>query len=102
MALSKNFPSSPYVILKPEIRWLPFDNLLRESPYEKLLPPLVHKLRKEVYDWREKNYAGATEISKALLNWWFQDEHIFEAEGGISYFRYYFAQREAVETVIYL
>ncbi len=100
MALSKNFPSSPYVILKPDIRWLPSDELLRESSYEKLLPPLVHKLRKEVYNWRENNYAGATETSQALLNWWFQEEHIFEDE--INYFQYYFAQREAVETVIYL
>jgi len=102
MALSKNFPSSPYVILKPEIRWIPSDDLLRESSYEKLLPPLVHKLRKEVYAWREGGYEGASDTSKALLNWWFQEEHIREAGGGLAYFRYYFAQREAVETVVYL
>ena len=100
MALSKNFPSSPYIILKPDIRWLPSDDLLRESSYEKLLPPLVHKLRKEIYNWRENNYAGAAETSRALLKWWFQTEHISEDE--INYFQYYFAQREAVETVIYL
>ena len=100
MALSKNFPSSPYVILKPDLRWLPSDDLLRESSYEKLLPPLVHKLRKEVYNWRENNYAGATETSRALLKWWFQKEPLSEEE--INYFQYYFAQREAVETVIYL
>ena len=100
MALSKNFPSSPYIILKPDIRWLPSDDLLRESSYEKLLPPLVHKLRKEVYNWRENNYAGAAETSRALLKWWFQTEPISEDE--INYFQYYFAQREAVETVIYL
>ena len=102
MALQKNFPSSPYLILKPEIRWLPSDDLLREFSYEKLLPPLVHKLRKAVYEWREGGYAGAAETSKALLNWWFKEEHIRESGGGLDYFRYYFAQREAAETVIYL
>ena len=102
MALHKNFPSSPHVILKPEMRWIPSDNLLRESSYGKLLPPLVHKLRKVVYEWREQKYAGASETSKALLNWWFKTEHVQETGGGLDYFRYYFAQREAVETVIYL
>ena len=102
MALHKNFPSSPHVILEPEIRWLPSDDLLRESSYEKLLPPLVHKLRKAVYEWREDGYAGASNTSKALLDWWFKEEHIQESGGSLDYFRYYFAQREAVETVIYL
>ena len=102
MALHKNFPSSPHVILQPEIRWLPSDDLLRESSYEKLLPPLVHKLRKAVYEWREQNYAGASNTSKVLLDWWFKTEHVQESGGGLDYFRYYFAQREAVETVIYL
>ncbi len=63
MALQKNFPSSPYLILKLEIRWLPSDDLLREFSYEKLLPPLVHKLRKAVYEWREGGYAGAFKIT---------------------------------------
>ena len=102
MALHKDFPISPHVILKPEIRWIPSDNLLKESSYEKLLPPLVHKLRKCVYEWRQNDYAGASSTSKALLNWWFKEEHIQESAGNLDYFRYYFAQREAVETVIYL
>ena len=102
MALNKNFPASPHVILKPEVRWIPSDDLLRESSYEKLLPPLVHKLRKAVYEWRESGYAGASGTSKALLDWWFKEEHIQESGIGLDYFRYYFAQREAVETVIYL
>ena len=102
MALHKNFPSSPYTILKPEIRWLPSDDLLRESSYEKLLPPLVHKLRIAVDKWREGGYTGASGTSKALLNWWFREEHIQEKGGVLDSVRYYFAQREAVETVIYL
>lgn len=38
-----------------------------------------------------------------LLNWWFNTEHIIaQVDGSLLIFRYYFAQREAVETVIFL
>jgi type III restriction enzyme len=38
-----------------------------------------------------------------LLAWWFDTDHLIEqADGTQSQFRYYFAQREAVETVIWL
>ena len=53
--------------------------------------------------WRDNSYSGATETSKALLNWWFNTPHPIEgADGTMSEFQYYFAQREALETVIYL
>ncbi len=103
MSLHPKFPQSPYEILHPDIRWFPADEVLRSQTYEKLLPPLVAKLRKEVYEWRERKYEGASETSKQLLNWWFCSEHYMpQADGTVSNFQYYFAQREAVETVIYL
>ena len=103
MAIRLDFPSSPYEILKPEFRWFPADESLRESSYEKLLPPLVHKIRKEVEAWRNSRYEGASLTSKALLNWWFNNRHIIVKLDGIeTEFKYYFAQREAVETIIYL
>lgn len=103
MAIHPSFPTSPYEILDPDYRWFPADEALRESSYEKLLPPLVHKIRKEVSQWREKQYEGATQTSRALLAWWFNTEHIIlQADGSLLPFRYYFAQREAVETIIYL
>ncbi len=103
MALHPKFPDSPYAILDPDIRWFPADEALRETSYEKLLPPMVHQLRRKVTEWREQNYAGATSTSVALLNWWFKTEHLMPvADGAMSNFQYYFAQREAVETVIYL
>jgi type III restriction enzyme len=38
-----------------------------------------------------------------LLAWWFETDHLVEqADGTQSQFRYYFAQREAVETVVWL
>lgn len=103
MALHPNFPKSPYEILDPSIRWFPADEALREQGAEKLLPPLVSTLRKKVKEWRENNYEGATVTSKALLLWWFETEHFTpKADGTMFNFKYYFAQREAVETVIYL
>ncbi|NMC52468.1 MAG: DEAD/DEAH box helicase family protein [Chloroflexi bacterium] len=99
MAIHPAFPTSPHVILNPEHRWFPADEDLRESSYDKLVPPLVNKIRREVKEWREKNYQGASTTSKALLNWWFNRQHINEE---LVKFQYYFAQREAVETVIYL
>jgi len=54
MALHPNFPKSPYATLIPEQRWFPADETLRATAYEKLLPPLVAKIRKEVYAWRKE------------------------------------------------
>jgi len=103
MALYKDFPIDPYIILDPNIRWFPADEILREKGYDKLLPPLVAELRKKVKEWRDNKYIGASETSKALLNWWFEESHIQYDEKGVAFnFRYYFAQREAIETVIWL
>jgi len=102
MALHKNFPKSPHTILDPKIRWFPADETLREKGYEKLLPPLVYKLRQEVTEWREKNYEGVSDTSHALLKWWFQADHLMETDDSTVNFQYYFAQQEAIETIIYL
>ncbi len=103
MAIHPSFPTSPYEILNPEYRWFPADETLRETSYEKLLPPPVSKIRKEVKAWRDNHYEGASATSKALLSWWFHTEHILpKSDGNMIVFQYYFAQREAIETVIYL
>ncbi|MFN7226240.1 MAG: DEAD/DEAH box helicase family protein [Holosporales bacterium] len=103
MALHPDFPSSPHAILDPKIRWFPADEALRNSSYEKLLPPLVHQLRKKVKEWRDSGYGGACETSVALLKWWFKSQHLMpKADGTTLDFQYYFAQREALETIIYL
>ena len=103
VALHPNFPTDPCTILDPAIRWFPADEKLREQGYEKLLPPLVAQLRLKVKDWRDSGYAGATPTSIALLNWWFKTDHLLPGADGILLpFSYYFAQREAVETIIYL
>lgn len=104
MAIHPAFPTSPYEPLDPEHRWFPADEDLRDSSYDKLVPPLVNKIRREVKTWRENQYEGASATSKALLNWWFPSSPSPSGRGarGEGEFQYYFAQREAVETVIYL
>ena len=103
MALHPNFPESPYVVLDPSIRWFPADEALRESSAEKLMPPLVSQLRRKVKEWRDSGYVGATDTSRTLLNWWFNTPHLLpQFDGVMVEFQYYFAQREALETIIYL
>lgn len=103
MSLHPDFPSSPYAELRPSQRWFPAAEELRNTAYEKLLPPLVASIRTEVDAWRGSGYLGASGTSRALLRWWFDAEHFVEhADGTLLPFRYYFAQREAVETVIWL
>jgi len=103
MALHKDFPESPHAVLDPEIRWFPADEALRETSMEKLMPPLVAQLRRKVKKFRDSGYVGATDTSKSLLNWWFIEPHLLPGLSNISgRFQYYFAQREAIETIIYL
>jgi type III restriction enzyme len=103
MALHKDFPQSPHAILDPGIRWFPADEALRETSMEKLIPPLVAELRRKVKGFRDGGYVGAADTSRSLLNWWFNMPHLLpKSDGTMSEFEYYFAQREALETIIYL
>ncbi len=103
MGLHKDFPTSPHAILDPGIRWFPADEALRDTSMDKLMPPLVATLRKKVKEFRDGGYVGATDTSRSLLNWWFKTPHLLpKADGTMAEFEYYFAQREALETIIYL
>ncbi|WP_207386151.1 DEAD/DEAH box helicase [Protofrankia symbiont of Coriaria ruscifolia] len=77
-------PADPYAI--PVVR--------RES-----VAPLVPAVRTEVTAWRAGGYPGASKTTQRLLEHWFLEEH--ETEPGVP-FRWYFCQREAIETLIYL
>lgn len=103
MALHPDFPTSPHAILDPAIRWFPADEALRETTMDKLMPPLVAALRRKVKEFRDGGYAGATATSRGLLNWWFKTPHLLpQADGTMAEFQYFFAQREAIETIVYL
>ena len=105
MALHKNFPKDPYVILDPNIRWFPADEDLREKgAIQKLLPPLVAGLREKVKEWRDKNYEGTSNTSKSLLNWWFKEgTYIYTTSTEcLLILNTILRKREALETVIWL
>ena len=103
MALPPGFPSDPHQVLDPTQRWLPDPRRPDGSSNELLLAPLVAQLRQHVQGFREASYAGASATSQALLHWWFLEPHLLaNAEGNLEEFRYFFAQREAIETIIYL
>ena len=103
MALHPDFPKSPHAILDPGIRWFPADEAMRESGMEKLMPPLVAQLRRHVKEFRDCGYIGATETSRSLLTWWFDTPHLLQrADGSMTEFEYYFAQREALESIVWL
>ena len=74
----------------------PFDEPTQRRPSSL---PLVNGIREEVAAWRRGGYLGASDTSRRLLEHWFLDEH--QTPDGEP-FRYYFAQREAVESLIYL
>lgn len=54
---------------------------------------LVNRIRERVKAWRDADYSGATRTSRDLLDWWRRDDR---------FRRLFFAQIEAVETIIFL
>lgn len=65
--------------------------------------PIANNLRHSLDEWRQADYAGASETSRELLYHWFHRDHVFESPSGEPLqFSYYFCQREAIETLIYL
>jgi type III restriction enzyme len=92
--------NSPFNILPPNERWAPTQSQMDafQNAYEKLLPPLVYKIRLAVAKWRDENYAGASDTTKSLLNFWFNQEHLI----GQTKFSFFFSQREAIESIVYL
>ncbi|MEN6532639.1 MAG: DEAD/DEAH box helicase family protein [Bryobacteraceae bacterium] len=64
---------------------------------------IAQNLRREVSEWRDAQYGGASDTTRALLNHWFgRDHQITDPNGQLFPFSYYFCQRESIETLIYL
>lgn len=81
-----------YLEKKSEEEWI----VINKRRPSKML--LVNKLREEVDKWREQGYPGASHVTKRLFQYWFEEDHISENEP----FKFYFGQREAVETLVYI
>ncbi|MDP9226778.1 MAG: DEAD/DEAH box helicase family protein, partial [Actinomycetota bacterium] len=60
---------------------------------------LVNGIRAEVDAWRGNGYPGASATTKRLFSFWFQEDH--RTPDGFP-FQYFFCQREAVETFVWL
>lgn len=60
----------------------------------------VNDLREELRNWRNGStpYQGTSNVTRRLLEWWFERDEERTAERN----RFFFCQREAVEAVIYL
>ncbi|MBL0058524.1 MAG: DEAD/DEAH box helicase family protein [Elusimicrobia bacterium] len=61
---------------------------------------LVPKIRTAVDAWREQGYPGASDVTRRLFEYWFDEDH--EVANFPVPFRYYFCQREAIETLVWL
>jgi type III restriction enzyme len=59
----------------------------------------VPAIREAVKAWRADGYKGITETTRELLNFWFHTDHILP--NGQS-FRFHSAQRESIETLIFI
>lgn len=59
----------------------------------------VPAIREAVKGWRADGYKGITATTRELLNFWFRTDHVLQ--NGNS-FRFHTAQREAIETLIYI
>lgn len=58
----------------------------------------VNGLREELRAWRDCGYPGTALVTRRLLEWWFERDEERQAEAN----RFFFAQREAIEALIYL
>ncbi len=59
----------------------------------------VPAIREAVKAWRADKYKGITSTTRELFDFWFYTDHVM-ADGQV--FRYHAAQREAIETLVYL
>ncbi|MEN2993684.1 MAG: DEAD/DEAH box helicase family protein [Bacteroidia bacterium] len=76
--------------------------IIKEGRRPSVLPH-IQSLRHAVKTWRQQGYPDTTATTRALLRHWFEAApHRLEKKGEITYFYYNWAQREAIETIIYL
>ena len=94
MPIPKGLSKSPFEINLPKDRWKP-DIDCDKTNDQQYHAPFVERIREEIFEWRQFGYDGVSETTKSLLNYWFNTPH----ENG---FRYYFGQRESVESIIFL
>lgn len=64
---------------------------------------IAQNLRRAVGEWRENGYPNASDTTQSLFRHWFERNHLLSLpDGGEREFHYFFCQREAIETFVYL
>jgi|GEM_PF-5935712 len=58
---------NPFDIIPIEDRWYSDKKIIEEKGYDCLLPPLVEKIRKSVYSWRESGYPKRDGDDKTII-----------------------------------
>ena len=59
---------------------------------------LAEKIKSAVKEWREGGYKGATETTKRLLQYWFDEDHFVDGKP----FEFWTCQEDAMKSLIYL
>lgn len=89
-------------IFRPDLQAMPTKQSPQKSLFglesfeENYATHLINLLRKEVGQWRENGYKDCTRVTKELLNFWFNNPERLVTK------QLFFAQREAIETAIWL
>lgn len=64
---------------------------------------IAQNLRSLVGEWRDNGYPGANDTTRTLFSHWFERSHMKRfPDGSEGEFHYFFCQREAIETFVYL
>ena len=67
MGVHRDFPKSPYAELVPDHRWFPAAEELREKAYERLIPPLVARIRCSRIDRNKKGEPTTLVLGQAAF-----------------------------------
>jgi type III restriction enzyme len=72
------------------------DSLFGVNPQQEI----IARVQAQVDEWVAGGYAGASDLSRTLLGYWFGEPHLLA--DGKTFFQWHPHQRRAVETAIYL
>ena len=88
-------------VFTPDIQGIPTKqgsqaSMFEVNDYSEYGTHIINLCRKEVGKWREEKYPNTTRVTKELLDFWFNNPERHATK------QLFFAQREAVETAIWI
>jgi type III restriction enzyme len=87
--------------LRPDFSWArtPDKVVVKNLGRRKSVELCVNQVRDSVDAWRESGYQGASDTTKDLFHWWFEQPRQLAM---FDNYRPYWVQREAIETIAFL